>query len=140
MDVRYFLIVDFSPLGTDAAGRAPTLRHMASPLEGRITARDRDGALEELSHHFSEGRLDVSEFDERCAAASAAVTRSQLAALFADLPGVGGGAPMRPGRSILPTLILAAAAVTLLLALLTGDGFWLTGPVFVFAMLVWIRR
>lgn len=40
-----------------------------------------------LATHFTEGRLDTSEFDERTLAASQAKTRGDLRPLFDDLPG-----------------------------------------------------
>jgi hypothetical protein len=55
--------------------------------DARISAAERDRALLELSEHFSTGRLTVTEFEERTAAAAAATTGDELAALFSDLPG-----------------------------------------------------
>lgn len=39
-----------------------------------------------LGEHFSAGRLEIDEFDERCGRAARARFRSDVAALFADLP------------------------------------------------------
>lgn len=55
----------------------------------RASNAERDDALNLLSAHFADGRLDRAEFDERAEAALAARTRDQLRALFADLPGPG---------------------------------------------------
>jgi hypothetical protein len=60
---------------------------MAEYPDARISAAERDRALRELSEHFSTGRLNVTEFEQRTAAAAAATTSNELAALFADLPG-----------------------------------------------------
>jgi len=42
--------------------------------------------MRRLSDHFAAGRLSVAEFDERSARVAAAMTRGELAPLFADLP------------------------------------------------------
>jgi hypothetical protein len=52
----------------------------------RIGTAEREQAMARLSDHFSAGRLSVAEFDERSAAVAAAVTRGDLAPIFADLP------------------------------------------------------
>lgn len=59
---------------------------MAEFPEVRIGTAERERALEDLSHHFSAGRLSMVEFDERSAAIAAATTRRELTAVFADLP------------------------------------------------------
>ncbi|NYH79343.1 hypothetical protein FHR84_002677 [Actinopolyspora biskrensis] len=52
----------------------------------RIGDRDRDRAVALLGEHFSAGRLEIDEFDERCRRATAALYRVDIAALFSDLP------------------------------------------------------
>ena len=52
----------------------------------RASDVEREDALQALAAHFADGRIDRSEFDERADAALAARTRSQLQALFTDLP------------------------------------------------------
>jgi DUF1707 SHOCT-like domain len=52
----------------------------------RIGATERDAAQQALQQHLNAGRLQVEEYAERSAAASAAVTASELAVLFTDLP------------------------------------------------------
>ncbi|SDO91478.1 protein of unknown function [Actinopolyspora xinjiangensis] len=54
--------------------------------EVRIGDHDRDRVIALLGEHFSAGRLEVDEFDERCRRAAGARFRSDVAALFADLP------------------------------------------------------
>lgn len=54
--------------------------------EVRVGDRDRDRAIALLGEHFSAGRLDIEEFDDRCTRAAAARFRSELLALFEDLP------------------------------------------------------
>jgi Domain of unknown function (DUF1707) len=83
---------------------------MAEYPDARVSAAERDRALVELSDHFSTGRLDVTEYEERTAAAVAATTINELAALLADLPG-----PAHPAgdeRIAFPWAACSAAAVT----------------------------
>ncbi|MGY1717128.1 DUF1707 domain-containing protein [Geodermatophilus sp. SYSU D01106] len=47
---------------------------------------DREGTVRQLQRHFSQGRIDATEFDERVRAAYAARTLGELADLTADLP------------------------------------------------------
>ena len=56
----------------------------------RIADRDRSEAVDALSHARDEGRLTADEFEQRSAAARSAVTWSDLAPLFTDLPRAGG--------------------------------------------------
>jgi hypothetical protein len=55
-------------------------------LNIRISDAERDLAMAALGEHMSTGRLDLVEYDERCARAAAARTRAELETLFADLP------------------------------------------------------
>ncbi len=59
---------------------------MADNPDVRIGTAEREQALSNLSHHFSAGRLTISEFDERSAAVTSAATRGQVDAVFVDLP------------------------------------------------------
>ncbi|GAA4620157.1 DUF1707 domain-containing protein [Saccharopolyspora hordei] len=52
----------------------------------RIGDPERELAMRLLGEHFADGRLDVTEYDERCRQAAAARYRSELEALFDDLP------------------------------------------------------
>ena len=64
----------------------------------RASDAERENAVHALGAHYADGRLDRSELDERVDAALAARTRSQLDALFADLPGPSPSAAVaRPG-------------------------------------------
>lgn len=54
--------------------------------ELRIGTRERELAMGALDEHMREGRLDPTEYAERSAAASDARFRSELDALFTDLP------------------------------------------------------
>ncbi len=52
----------------------------------RASDREREEVVSDLRVHAGEGRLSVDELDARIAAALAAPTRAELAALVADLP------------------------------------------------------
>ncbi len=54
---------------------------------------DRQAAVDRLSTHFADGRLDAAEFDQRVASAYGSTYLDELAPLFADLPQ---GRPERP--------------------------------------------
>lgn len=76
--------------------------------ETRVGDAERERAVRVLGEHFAAGRIDETEHQERTDRAYAAKTRSELDALFEDLPyvapgtgataGVGEGGPTgRPG-------------------------------------------
>jgi fatty acid desaturase len=52
----------------------------------RIGTTEREQAVRALAEHLTEGRLDIAEYDQRCALAASAKTRGELAAIFDDLP------------------------------------------------------
>jgi hypothetical protein len=94
--------------------------------DARISAVERDRALLELSEHFSTGRLNATEFEERTAAAVAATTSNQLAALVADLPGA--AHPAGDDRIAFPwptCFVVAALAVAPPLAFFLHNALWL---------------
>jgi hypothetical protein len=59
-----------------------------APSDGnvRIGTSEREEAVRALAEHMTQGRLDVSEYDQRVALANAAKTRAELAVIFEDLP------------------------------------------------------
>ncbi|MGX7824461.1 DUF1707 SHOCT-like domain-containing protein [Actinokineospora sp. 24-640] len=52
----------------------------------RVGTADRERAVAALSTHFTEGRIDVAEYERRCTSATTAETRGDLDTLFDDLP------------------------------------------------------
>ncbi|MGH3758428.1 DUF1707 SHOCT-like domain-containing protein [Actinophytocola sp.] len=58
----------------------------ANDTDIRISDAERDEAVETLGVHLSTGRLELSEFEDRCGRAAAARTRGELEELFTDLP------------------------------------------------------
>lgn len=59
---------------------------MSDTPEIRIGHADRNAALDKLGSHFADGYLNLGEFEDRTARVAGASTRSELDALFADLP------------------------------------------------------
>jgi Domain of unknown function (DUF1707) len=62
----------------------------------RISDADRADVADRLSKHYSDGRLDQAEFDERIDRAMRAKTQGDLTGLFADLPPL--DEPEQPGK------------------------------------------
>ncbi|WP_237159545.1 DUF1707 SHOCT-like domain-containing protein [Mycolicibacterium rhodesiae] len=109
----------------------------------RIGTAEREEAQELLSRQFSEGRLNPDEFSERSAAVAAAVTRADLAPIFADLPARPGEhrtpdiAHQRDWRAVVMALIpLVALACTIVVP--HGWLAWLALPVL--GLLLYGRR
>ena len=67
----------------------------------RVSDAERAEVADRLSKHYSDGRLDQAEFNERLDRAMKAKTQADLAGLFTDLPALGGPgnpAPQQSGR------------------------------------------
>lgn len=58
---------------------------MATP-DIRVSNEEREEAVSTLGVHLTTGRLELSEYEERCGQAAVARTRGELEALFTDLP------------------------------------------------------
>ncbi|MFC4602554.1 DUF1707 SHOCT-like domain-containing protein [Rhodococcus kronopolitis] len=104
---------------------------MSEVPEIRIGTVEREQALDALSRHFTDGRLTVTEFDERSGQIAAASTRGQLEQVFSDLPATTGpGSPATvtddhasgvdwPGRAMAVVPLIA-----LVLFFVTGSWLW----------------
>src|SRR5664279_1397603 len=66
----------------------------------RAGTTDRQAAVDGLTRHFTEGRLNPQEFDERVGVAYAATYLDELPELFADLPEA--QPQRRPGSGVRP--------------------------------------
>ena len=64
----------------------------------RVSDAERDAVAAELSEHLKDGRLQVTEFDERVGQAIGARTRGDLDRLLADLDFPGAVAFSRSGE------------------------------------------
>jgi hypothetical protein len=86
----------------------------------RASDGERDEVVEQLQHHFADGRLTQAELEERTGAALAARTRDQLGALTADLPAE--DEPLaRPAVALNPWLL----CLLLFLCPPAGVAYWL---------------
>jgi hypothetical protein len=117
----------------------------------RVSDAERNAVTERLATHYSDGRLDQAEFDERVSRAMAAKTRGDLDGLFDDLPDLepsGASGNARPGESAVPyrrrrrggfgrmllLVVLVIAALSIVSHVLTAFAFYV--PWFWIAALV----
>jgi hypothetical protein len=105
----------------------------------RVSDAERNAVTERLATHYSDGRLDQAEFDERVGRAMAAKTRGDLDGLFDDLPdpeSAGASRNARPGDPAVPyrrrrsgfgrillLVVLAIAALSIISHVLTAFAF-----------------
>lgn len=92
------------------------MRAPATDPDLRVSDAERSQMADTLSKHYSEGRLDQAEFDERLQRAMSAKTRGDLAGLLSDLPPLVAPAPevhrhRRHGFMLLLGLVFLAAAI-----------------------------
>ena len=59
---------------------------MSDEPDVRIGTPEREAAQQQLNEHFSQGRLEANEFEERSSLVAGARTRSELDTVFHDLP------------------------------------------------------
>jgi DUF1707 SHOCT-like domain len=83
-----------------ARGFSPLFSGPYSDQHIRVSDAERQAVTDRLAEHFSAGRLDQAEFDERVGQAMNAKTRADLNGLFDDLPETGApaGAPVVTDR------------------------------------------
>jgi hypothetical protein len=102
-------------------------RRRASYANMRISDAERAEVADLLSAHYSDGRLDQAEFNQRLDQAMHAKTYADLSGLLADLPPTDAGPATEiqrqlPVRSHHPLLVLAAVVVIAIVA-----GHWVVG-------------
>jgi hypothetical protein len=100
----------------------------------RIGDAERNEMSEMLSKHYSDGRLDAAEFQERLDKAMSAKTRGELSGLLADLPNLKAPAeaspppPVRHRPRVLRLVVLAVIVFWVLsLVAATSRFFWFGG-------------
>lgn len=116
----------------------------------RVGDTERERAIILLGEHFSAGRLDVHEYDQRCAQASAARFRSDIRVLFTDLPEPHPEVLQTPRTPVSPSpakpslrmrgglLALAIVAALILFAVVARQP-WLLAPVAFVGVFWWPR-
>jgi len=104
-------------------GFGPWFTGPASDQHMRVSDAERQVVADRLAEHFSSGRLDQAEFDDRVGRAMSAKTRADLNGLFDDLPETGAPAatdPMdpaaQPRRRNRHPILLAALIVFVAIA------------------------
>ncbi|HEY5988691.1 MAG TPA: DUF1707 domain-containing protein [Streptosporangiaceae bacterium] len=111
----------------------------------RVSDAERTEVADRLSKHYSDGRLDEAEFNERLDQAMSAKTRSDLNGIFADLPelpATEGSQPpahrerTHPLRRVLFLVLIIAVAAMVGNALAHSFIPWLLIGVLVF---LWLR-
>ncbi len=97
----------------------------------RASDAERNEVSERLSRHFTDGRLDQAEFQQRLGRAMGATTRGDLAGLFDDLPRLADdpAVPVHRPRRFRPVL----GVVVLLVVSL-----WIAGTVASFVHFSWV--
>src|SRR3954469_8652337 len=79
-----------------ARGFSPLFGGPGSDDHMRVSDAERQAVADRLAEHFSSGRLDQAEFDERIGRTMSAKTRADLNGLFEDLPETGAPAATDP--------------------------------------------
>lgn len=77
-------------------GFGPWFTGPASDQHMRVSDAERQAVADRLAEHFTSGRLDQAEFDDRVGKAMSAKTRADLNGLFEDLPETGAPAATDP--------------------------------------------
>lgn len=98
-------------------GAMTSSENPVAPRDLRVSHSEREHVTALLARHHAEGRLTASEFSERSAQATTAVTRAELNATVADLPGA---LDVVPTREVLELTNTAGD--------LRRDGEWLVPP------------
>ena len=70
-------------------GFSPWFTGPSADQHMRVSDAERQAVADRLAEHFSSGRLDQAEFDDRVGRAMNAKTRADLNGLFDDLPETG---------------------------------------------------
>ncbi len=111
VDIEY-LLSQFRRKGTMMRLRPDAVRwtSSASTANLRVSDAERNEVADKLSRHFSDGRLDQTEFKERLDAAMSAKTQGDLAGLFDDLPPLANEPPPPPSRRrrLVPFVVMIA--------------------------------
>jgi len=121
-------------------------RQTVADPQMRVSDAERHEIAEQLSKHFSDGRLDNAEFEERMGRAMSAKTRADLAGLLTDLPRLdpsGMQASPPPPHRRRPRLIAILALVFVAMVVASSLSFpwhvpWV--PFLLVGFLIWHRH
>src|SRR5579859_2468272 len=106
----------YPPSSSRPRGFSPLFRAPYADQHMRVSDAERQEVADRLAEHFSSGRLDQAEFDERVGRAMGAKTRADLNGLFDDLPDTGAPAVTdhprrRRGHPVLLIALLVFVAI-----------------------------
>lgn len=102
----------------------------------RASDGERNAVADKLARHYSEGRLDESEFKSRLDTAMSATTRGDLHGLFHDLPALPVDAPPPPPRRRRVFSVLALVVLVVIVAGATIPVYpWFHVPWLLFAII-----
>jgi hypothetical protein len=100
-------------------------RGQVSNQQMRVSDAERTEVADALSKHYSDGRLDQEEFNERLQKAMAAKTRGDLGGLLTDLPPLAPAQPTGPpARRGGRTMLLVVAAFVFAIAISSAMWTW----------------
>jgi len=100
----------------------------------RASDAERDAVIEKLRRHTADGRLTMSEFEDRVAEALAARTRGELAPVLRELPSLDtppaprAGARRRRPAAWLPRVAVMAIVAVAAVMLFREGAWWLIFP------------
>ena len=117
-----------------SSGRSP-----AGRADERVSDAERTAVADELSKHYTEGRLDQEEFDQRLNQAMAAKTYRDLAGLLQDLPQADApvvpAAPVRRRRRTGLGKLILIVLIAIVLVSAAHAVTWMLGPVLWIALI-----
>ena len=118
---------------------ASSERSPAGRADERVSDAERTAVADELSKHYTEGRLDQEEFDQRLNQAMAAKTYRDLAGLLQDLPQADApvvpAAPVRRRRGTGLGKLILIVLIAIVLVSAAHAGTWMLGPVLWIALI-----
>lgn len=101
----------------------------------RASDAERDAVVEALRRHAADGRLTMTEFEDRVAEALAARTRGALSPVLRELPPLAEpsqqGETRRPRSPVrLPQFVIMAVIAVAVIAMLRVGAWWMIFPMF----------
>jgi len=119
---------------TDQSGSS----HLSGQADLRVSDAEREAAASELNVHFTAGRIDMDEFDERLQAVLSGRTRRDLAGAFEDLPRTQASALRGQPHRTWPPFVPLFVIVGFFVAISTVLGTIAFGPLHHFIVPWWI--
>jgi hypothetical protein len=108
----------------------------------RVSDAERQATVDQLKAHFTAGRLDMDEYEQRLQQALGARTRRELDDLLKDLPVTNAGAVRQPQARpfFVPVLIAIAALAAITTVFGVAHGFFFPWWIIPIAFFLWSRH